>query len=250
MARSTTDKQWDKWAEADPYRGVLGIDTSAMSTDETRAAFFDSGARHIDDVMARVDRYLGGLQRRDAALDFGCGVGRLVRPLAERFATVTGVDIAPKMLEIAAQNTAVSGNVTFSQTLATVTDSGARFDLVHSYIVLQHIRPEQGEPIIRELIGLVRPGGVFALHFTTGDSKSSRAAMNWVRYRVAPVHWAYNVVRSRPWNESITEMNRYDVFTVLEMAKQAGCEATVAVSIDQNGHKGVMLVGKVGVVRA
>ncbi len=245
MQKSTTDRQWDKWAEGNPYLGVLGIESGAMDDAAVREKFFASGETHIADVIGRIDARLGGLDGKAAALDFGCGVGRLLRPLAKRFAAVTGVDVAARMLELSRANTAEFANVSLVSSLAEAGADGRRYDLVHSYIVLQHIRPDQGLPLIRELIGLVRPGGAFALHFTTGDSRQLRSALNWVRYRLPPVHWAYNAARRRALTEPITEMNKYDVFTILDAAKDAGCDGAFALPIDQNGHRGIMLVGKI-----
>ena len=46
---------------------------------------------------------------RRAALDYGCGVGRLTLPLAERCEHVYGVDVSPSMLREAARNAARMG---------------------------------------------------------------------------------------------------------------------------------------------
>jgi SAM-dependent methyltransferase len=245
MKRTVTDRQWDKWANDDPYRGVLGVDTSSLNDDEVKAAFFESGERHIAYVLGLVDTFLGGANKSSAALDFGCGVGRLLRPLASRFDRVTGIDIAPKMLEIAQSNLADFNNIQLSTDLGAIAQTGNKFGFVHSYIVLQHIRPKQGEPIIEQLVDLVDDGGIFALHVTTGDSNPLRSRMNWVRYRFPPAHWAYNAARKRPVTESITEMNTYDTFRILEITKAAGCAATLTVPFNQNGHKGIMFIGKI-----
>ena len=43
----------------------------------------------------------GSPAARRSALDFGCGIGRLSQALAEHFDQVYGVDISPKMIELA-----------------------------------------------------------------------------------------------------------------------------------------------------
>jgi hypothetical protein len=40
-----------------------------------------------------------------------------------------------------------------------------RFDLVHSYMVLQHISPRRGLPIVRDLVSHLDPGGMIMLQF-------------------------------------------------------------------------------------
>jgi SAM-dependent methyltransferase len=46
---------------------------------------------------------LGVPPRRERALDFGCGVGRLTQGLAECFNEIHGVDVSPLMIELARQ---------------------------------------------------------------------------------------------------------------------------------------------------
>ncbi len=245
MASSKTDKQWNRWAEQNPYLGVLGVESSAIDDSSVRDQFFQSGEAHIEAVIDRVKTYFGEFPKSATALDFGCGVGRLLIPLARRFQSVHGIDIAAKMLQIAKQNTSDFSNVSLVTSLDEIEKTNGGFEFVHSYIVLQHIRPQYGMPIIQQMMGMLKPGGIFALHFTTGDNNKLRSALNWMRYRIPVLHWAYNIARRRPWREPVTEMNVYSTFAVLEMAKKVGCDSAVATSFDQNGHCGIMLIGKV-----
>lgn len=241
MANSQTDTQWEKWGSQNPYLGVLGVETSDVLEDNVKERFFETGREHIDGVMATLTRVFGGLERTEAALDFGCGVGRLLPPLAERFATVHAIDISPSMLDLARNNTTGFDNIQFHRNLNSFE---GKLDLVHSFIVLQHIRPGQGMPIIAKLMTLVRPGGVFALHVTTGDNRPRRAMANWMRYRFPPLHYAYNLARRRPLSEPITEMNKYIPFDILELAKRAGYDGAYTQSFDQNGHRGIIFFGQ------
>lgn len=243
MKKSATDKQWDQWGKKNPYLGVLGVESASMNQAEVEAAFFSSGERHIASVMDIIDRHFGGMRQTTSALDFGCGVGRLVLPLSQRFDRVTGVDISPAMIELAKKRMASNPNVDFVDQLSAL-ESGRRYDLVHSYIVIQHIRPEQGYRIINDLIERVAQGGFFALHLTVGDLRPSRRLLNRLRYRLPPLHWAYNLVRKRPLNEPITEMNRYDLAQLMHLMR-GRYEGSLAIrDFDQNGHVGVMIVGK------
>lgn len=172
------------------------------------------------------------------ALDFGCGVGRLLPPLAEHFQTVHAIDVSPDMIELARSNTYDIDNIKFHLELDSVKDE---LDFINSFIVFQHIHPTQGMLIIQKLMSMLRSGGVMALHVTTGDSRPIRAIANWARYRITPLHWIYNLVRGRPVSEPITEMNKYIVFDILEMGKKYGFEGAYVKSIDQNGHRGVLI---------
>ena len=240
---SKTDRDWRRWSRMDPFHGVLGqgFDEEAMKDAEVRAKFFGRGEAHINRVLADLSKL--GSVKTGSALDFGCGVGRLVRPLAQRFETVIGVDIAPDMLKLAAKSTSDQENVKLVLTLADASEILSRFDLVHSYIVLQHISPKQGLAIIRSLLNLVAPGGAFALHFTIGDSKRRRRLLNLFRYRFPPLQWANNLARGKPWNLPVSEMNAYDVGAVMRLVRDAGSEPVLARSFDQGGHNGLMVMG-------
>ena len=240
MKTSKTDAQWEKWGGQNPYFGVLGVETSDVESYETKEWFFKTGRAHIERMLDTADRILGGPDKTEAVLDFGCGVGRLLPPLAERF-KVIAIDISPSMLKLAEKNTEVYHNIQFHRSLH---EDQSPFDFVHSFITLQHIRREQGMPIIEKMMSLLRPGGVFALHFTTGDGRAWRAAANWMRYRFPPLHWAYNLARRRPFSEPITEMNKYIAFDILELAKHHGFEGAYCQSIDQNGHRGIIFFAK------
>lgn len=212
-----------------------------METEEVKERFFRTGRAHIDEIMGTADDIFGGPGQSVAALDFGCGVGRLLSPLAERFDTVIAIDISSRMLELAMKNNSAYGNIMFHRSLDEV---GQLLDFVHSFITLQHVRPAQGMLIIEKIMCLLRPGGMFALHVTTGDSWPVRAAANWMRYRFPAFHWCYNLARRRPLAEPIAEMNKYVPFEILELAKRNGFKGAFAQSIDHNGHQGIIFFAK------
>ena len=58
--------------------------------------FFASGR---DTTAWMLDQVAGELPGRDLALEIGCGIGRLLIPMARRFSRVIGVDVAPTMLK-------------------------------------------------------------------------------------------------------------------------------------------------------
>jgi SAM-dependent methyltransferase len=99
------------------------------------------------------------------ALDFGCGVGRLTRPLADHFDEVVGVDIAPTMIDLARRYHADRPSCRFevNQAEDLARFPSATFDLVLSLIVLQHVPPATAVRYLRELCRLVTPGGVLAV---------------------------------------------------------------------------------------
>jgi SAM-dependent methyltransferase len=78
---------------------------------------------------------------QEVVLDLGCGIGRMTRALAARFAIVYGLDVSREMIERARENLRECANVRFEVgcgvDLSNFEDG--MFDLVFSYITFQHI---------------------------------------------------------------------------------------------------------------
>lgn len=73
------------------------------------------------------------------ALDVGCGAGLLCEPLARLGAAVTGLDAAPENIAAATAHAAQSGLGIDYRTGSVETLSEARFDLVTSMEVIEHV---------------------------------------------------------------------------------------------------------------
>ena len=146
-------REWNERAQTDPQgyigRGYAGSD----------AQFWASGAPDLDGLI------LDGLEldRRATVLEIGCGVGRLLRPLAARAHRVIGVDIAPAMIEqgrtLLADLPRVSLHVTHGRLDAV---GEASLDLVYSFAVFQHIPSKRAiAQYVSEAARTLRAGGVF-----------------------------------------------------------------------------------------
>ena len=102
----STDTDWDKWGEIDPYFGVLSSDEYRADNlnEELRAKFFHSGDVYIRRTLDAVRSHLDAGYQPERCVDFGCGVGRLVIPLAGLSREVVGIDVSDHMLAEAASN--------------------------------------------------------------------------------------------------------------------------------------------------
>ncbi|MET7570956.1 class I SAM-dependent methyltransferase [Streptomyces sp. NPDC005492] len=90
------------------------------------------------------------------ALDVGCGDGLLVRKLASRAESVTGVDRSPQMIRLGRAD--LPENVTFVEADYlddTALDEGT-YDFVSAVAVVHHTEFEQA---VRRLVSLLAPGG-------------------------------------------------------------------------------------------
>ena len=126
--------------------------------------------------MARAGE-LGLPQRRGRALDFGCGVGRHARVLAEHFDEVVGVDVSEEMVRLARRlHEDVEGLefvVNVDERLAGFPEGA--FDLVQSLLVLQHLPDEDAILVyIAEMLRILRPGGLLFFQVPVGAQRRRR----------------------------------------------------------------------------
>jgi 2-polyprenyl-3-methyl-5-hydroxy-6-metoxy-1,4-benzoquinol methylase len=206
------DRGWRWFGKHDPYYGVLsGAEYRAENlTDERLKSFFATGSAHVDRVLNIVSRHLGEIGR-EACLDFGCGVGRLALPFAARFQRVTAVDVSAPMIEEAKRNCERFGvrNIRFVESLDEARD---KYDLVHSYIVLQHIPVSRGMALIDRLIDRVAPDGACFLHFTIGRNAGAlRALATGMRKNIKPLHYVLNLFEGKRITEAYMQSNEYNL---------------------------------------
>jgi SAM-dependent methyltransferase len=246
MLRHDAAADWKRFGETDPYFGVLSdprYQGRALG-EEMRSKFFLSGARHVD-LLLRVIEECFGHRPKGRALDFGCGVGRITQALAAKFDSVVGLDISPGMLAEARRN-ALQGsipNVEYRSSLDENCLDGQSYDLVHSYIVLQHIPVATGEPIIERLIGAVAPGGVGALHMTIAPARGRLAVAiaNFVK-RNRLLRIGGNLAKGRRWNSPAMEMNLYRTERIIDLLARSGIERFHCVHVDDWGAIGLFFI--------
>ncbi len=153
-----------KVAEADPYWGMVADDQShsrSMSQAQLNE-FYQSGHQYTTDLFADIDKFRPGFLP-SRVLDFGCGVGRLLLPLAGHSHEAVGVDIIPRLLELAANRAGDEGitNAVMVHGDDALTKVQGPFNLVHSFIGIQHIQPRRGLALLRHFMNLLVPGGMF-----------------------------------------------------------------------------------------
>jgi SAM-dependent methyltransferase len=152
---------WNELAEIDPLWAILSWDDKRRGTWDLEE-FLGTGDAEINFALD-LAAGLGLPTRNDAALDFGCGVGRLTRPLAGRFVHCEGVDISPRMVELAAKYNDDVSNVRFvvntEPHLELYEDKS--FDFIYTNRVLQHLPSDHAiRSILSEFCRLLAPGGV------------------------------------------------------------------------------------------
>lgn len=185
---SANKDTWVEWGERDPYFAVVTIDKFHRDNldADAKQAFFETGRQHVEDIWADLVDVAGGEFRPEAALDYGCGVGRILLPLAERCERVIGVDISQPMLDEVRKNATGYPNIECRSVDEFLSDASARYDLVHTFIVLQHIPPRQGYGVIGQLASGLAGGGVGMIHVTFKAKGPMLARLRSRMYRDVP----------------------------------------------------------------
>jgi trans-aconitate methyltransferase len=206
----STNEVWQALGQDDPYFGVLSCDeyTRNNLSDSNLEKFFQSGETAIVKLLSSIDA-LGLKLQFGSVLDFGCGVGRLLIPLANRFEKAVGIDVSEGMLNECRSNLASRHltNVMLSTSLPS-----SKCDLVHSALVFQHIRPKRGIQIILDCWSRVAPDGLLAIQLPI---RSNLNSLTWllrqVRNAIPIIQVPYNIAVGKRWNKPGLQMNVYDL---------------------------------------
>jgi SAM-dependent methyltransferase len=159
-----TEQTWTRLGQLEPHWSVISAERFRQAElDENRAEFYASGQGDVDTFLAFLARNEVDTAGFQKALEYGCGVGRVTRFLAQRFSEVVACDISPSHLAQADQylKDCALDNVTFVRICSLADLSGpADLDVVFCVIVLQHNPPPAIVAILQGLLARLRPGGV------------------------------------------------------------------------------------------
>lgn len=241
MAKNDSDRSWEALARIDPYYAVLTEQRYRAGNDAEE--FFSSGEAHIDHVFKNLRRLNNSFRPRHS-VDFGCGVGRLLIPLAHASAEVTGVDVSETMLAVAENNMRNRniGNVRLVRSDDTLSALPAGFEFVHSVIVFQHIPVRRGEALFSTLLDKLAAGGMGAVHFLY-----FRNAPLWRKFVVrmgtysSLVHGIANLVRGHKFTHPRMQMNHYSLVRLMRILYDHRCTDVLTELSYHTGTYGAML---------
>lgn len=241
-----SDREWEQFGRENPDFGVLSRPRFIGSelTGDAENEFFRSGEQYVEYVFRLIERLRPNFQPQ-SVLDFGCGVGRLLIPFAKRSECAIGVDVSPSMLDTCRRNCQRRqvNNATLVESDDNLSRVKGRFDLVNSYIVLQHIVPKRGIKIIERLLNLIGDDGIGVVHFPIYDDRHPVRRLINAAQRVVPiVHNLANLARGRPWNQPLMEMHRYDLSTVMRVVEKAGFSSCYVELIREDSYLGVTMI--------
>ncbi|GAB4358594.1 MAG: class I SAM-dependent methyltransferase [Kiloniellaceae bacterium] len=137
----------------------------------------DSGqtvvAQLFDLVLPLAPELPGRLAEGIEVLDAGCGSGRALLAMAERFpnSRFTGYDLCADAIATAQQAAKAAGlaNIRFEQRDLTGFDEAARYDLVTSFDAVHDQKDPQG--LLNSLHRALKPGGVYLMQDIGGSAQ-------------------------------------------------------------------------------
>jgi SAM-dependent methyltransferase len=230
-------RHWDELAKMDPFFAVL-TDSDKQGNKWAVEEFFSTGVAEVErDLEGIRARYPGFPQK--AALDFGCGTGRLTQALGRHFARATGVDISSRMVALANEHNQ-DARVSFLHNprpdLRIFPD--ASFDLVYSRITLQHIAPRYTKRYLREFVRVLAPGGVLSVQIP--EKVPAGDPPDRLKFSIWPPTMAMRISRyvryhNPGWFPGTPKMQMYALprSEVLALLADAGVEL---LSVDRSEH--------------
>ena len=205
---------WDKFANEDAEYYILSDKTIDYSTEEGQQFFYSSGRELTETLLARAAPYLTS---RKAALEIGCGIGRLSLPHARSFEKISAVDVSPTMLEKLKANAVRNGLTNVSGFLPHEKWDDQRYDYVYSFIVFQHIS-DYGiiRDYIRRISGAMNKGAIAQLQFDTRPAILSYRIRNIIPDFLLPRDQKKAIRRIRRKSEELRGLfaeNNLDIIT-------------------------------------
>lgn len=161
--------EWKKYGEEEPHWSVLTSDAfKSENIANNIEQFYESGRSHAAVMLNPLSRSGIDVRRFERIMDFGCGVGRLTLALAPIADEIVGVDISPSHLKLAKERAGTNTTCRFVA-ISSINDFDllGKFDLIISFIVLQHNPPPVMAAILSKLLLCLAPGGCIVIQIPT-----------------------------------------------------------------------------------
>ena len=155
---------WRQLGETEPHWSVLSSEEFRKDRiGQSEELFYESGREEMNLIRETLARNGIAIKSLRTCLEFGCGLGRITRWLAQQFDSVHGYDISDSHLSLAARHMTDKrvANVQFTHLTAIDDLAGMpKVDFVFTVIVLQHNPPPVIAHTIKALLAALNLGGV------------------------------------------------------------------------------------------
>jgi 2-polyprenyl-3-methyl-5-hydroxy-6-metoxy-1,4-benzoquinol methylase len=199
---------WMKLGREDPHWSVVSAPNyRASNIDQAMSQFRNSGrveAQNLLRLLKRIDLK----PPAGTALEYGCGVGRVSRCLADIFANVIGVDISANHLALANGYFREAGLTNVEtikiDSVEDITKLPA-FDFLYSKIVLQHNPPPIIHYVLNALCGKLNSGGMGVIQIPTycvgyrfllHEYLENMSSLDAMEMHVLPQHAIFDIFRT------------------------------------------------------
>jgi len=116
------------------------------------------------------------------------------------------------------------------------------FDLIHSFVVFQHIQPKRGERILMDLLRRLEPGGIGAIHLIfANNARGLRARWIRIRRRSTILNRLVSLVTGRPVTYPLMQMNTWSMNRVLGLLYAEGVSSVFIEHSLHGGFLGAMI---------
>jgi SAM-dependent methyltransferase len=160
------------------YWSVLSTDDWLGSPSRDQVlAFYETGRDNAETLISIAGNLRPEFCLSEArVLDFGCGIGRVLRHFVGRAARCEGWDFSASHLKLLEDNFIELFQLDRSAFATRILDSPhiepmeAKFDFAYSLITLQHNPPPVMAHMLRVLLRSLAPGGLALVHLTTAPA--------------------------------------------------------------------------------
>jgi len=233
-----TDREWKKWGEKDPFFAAL---TSLQyQHGRNKEYFLKTGEQYFDRLIQKFTKLSIPLDKECVALDYGCGVGRILRPMSKYFKNSVGIDISESMLQEARRN--LIGEKAelrlFDGKNLYKSLSDSRYSFIHSCLVFQHIRPKRGMIILEQLLEHLEFQGKALIQTPIATNKKIRYFLNQILTSHPILYKLSNfLIKEREFTGPVKQMNIYLPDILIRLYDKLGIEVRgISLSTDSDNY--------------
>jgi hypothetical protein len=115
-----------------------------------------------------------------------------------------------------------------------------KVDFIHSFIVIQHIKPKVGEVIISKLIDALEDGGIGVLQTQYVDPSPLSSRIRYYFYREFSLIYTLRNLVLRKRNEPLIPVYQYNLNNIFRILQEKNCHKCV-VRFSEHGHYGAVI---------
>jgi ubiquinone/menaquinone biosynthesis C-methylase UbiE len=159
------EKMKADWNRRAAHNAKYWIDVGHYQNDDV---FDQAGEEHVAQFLDLLKPFKRSSWQ---VLDIGCGIGRMVKPMASHFEQVTGVDVSREMVEKGRDwlKNIPNADVLENSGVDLKLFESSQFDLVYSCIAFQHMPREVFESYLAEIHRVLKPGGFLEFQMYVGS---------------------------------------------------------------------------------